>query len=123
MKKSTTLLSTLLAFSFFSCQSSNTPEQAVLDFYKASQESNYPQALSCTNLTPEEQEQVIQIMAQTGMVIHSYEVIETHIDEGDSTASVSLRLVSSNAFNPDTTSNDLNIPCVKASGQWKVKII
>jgi len=123
MKKITILLSALLAFSFIGCKNNNTPEQVVLNFYKATQENEFKQALSYTNLAQEEQEQVIQVLDQMGMVIHSYEVIETNIDEGDSTAFVTLHLVTSNAYNPDTMSNDLDIPCVKVGDEWKVKFI
>ncbi len=123
MRKNTVLLSALMAFSFFSCQSGNSPEKAVLNFYKASQKSDYPKALTYTNLSQESQEQAIQVMSQLGMVIHSYEVIETHVDDGDSTASVALRLVSSNALSPDTAAANLSIPCVKVDNLWKVKLI
>ena len=79
--------------------------------------------MSYTNLAKEEQDQVIQVLDQMGMVIHNFEVIETNIDEGDSTAFVTLHLEVSNAYNPDTMRNDLDIPCVKVGDQWKVKFI
>jgi hypothetical protein len=123
MKKITILLSALLALSFIGCKSNNTPEQVVLNFYQATQENDFHQALNYTNLAQEEQEQVIQVLDQMGMVIHSYNVIESNIDEGDSTAVVTLHLVTSNAYNPDTVGNDLDIPCVKVGGDWKVKFI
>ena len=123
MKKITILLSALMALSFSGCKNSNTPEQAVLNFYQATQNNEYQQALTYTNLAPEEQEQVLQVLDQMGMVVHNFEVIETNIDEGDSTAFVTLHLVTSNAYNPDNMSNDLDIPCVKVGDKWKVKFI
>ncbi len=123
MKKITILISAFMALSLLGCKSSNTPEQVVLDFYKATQENDFLKAMSYTNLAKEEQDQVIQVLDQMGMVIHNFEVIETNIDEGDSTAFVTLHLEVSNAYNPDTMRNDLDIPCVKVGNQWKVKFI
>lgn len=123
MKKTTTLLAALIALSFIGCNRSNTPDQVVIDFYKATQENEFQKAMTYTNLAAEEQEQVIQVLDQMGMVIHDYKVIETNIEEGDSTAFVTLHLVVSNAYNPDTMSNDLDIPCVKVGDEWKVKFI
>ena len=123
MKKTAILLSALMALSILGCKNSNTPEQVVLNFYKATQDNEYQKAMTYTNLAEEEQDQVIQVLDQTGMVIHNFEVLETNIEEGDSTAFVTLHLEVSNAFNPDTMSNDLDIPCVKVGDKWKVKFI
>jgi len=123
MKKITILLSALVALSFIGCNRSNTPDKVVLNFYKATQENEFEKAMTYTNLADEEQDQVIQVLNQMGMVIHDYKVLETNIEEGDSTAFVSLHLVVSNAYNPDTMSNDLDIPCVKVGNEWKVKFI
>lgn len=123
MKKTAILLSALMALSILGCKNNNTPEQVVLNFYKATQDNEYRKAMTYTNLAEEEQDQVIQVLDQTGMVIHNFEVLETNIEEGDSTAFVTLHLEVSNAFNPDTMSNDLDIPCVKVGGKWKVKFI
>jgi len=123
MKRITVLLSAIMAITLMGCSSKNTPEQVVLNFYKATQENDFTKAMSYTNLAEEEQEQVIQVLDQMGMVIHEYSVNETNMEEGDSTAFVSLHLVVSNAYNPDTMSSDLDIPCVKVGNDWKVKFI
>ncbi len=123
MKKIAILFSALLMLSFLSCTHKNTPDSVVTQFYQATQENNFQKAMTYTNLAQEEQEQVIQVLDQMGMVIHRFEVIETTIDEGDSTAFVTLHLVTSNAFNPDSNSSDLEIPCVKVGNEWKVKFI
>ncbi len=123
MKKIAILFSALLTLSIMGCKNTDTPEKVVVKFYQATQNNEFQEAMNYTNLAPEEQEQVIQVLDQMGMVIHRYEVLETHIEEGDSTAFVTLRLVTSNAFNPDSISNDLEIPCVKVGNEWKVEFI
>lgn len=124
MKKITTLAVAALAIAMASCTNKdNTPEKVVNNFYQATQNNEFDKAMEYTNLAEEERAQVVEIIGNTGMVIHEFSVIDSRIEEGDSTAWVSLHLVVSNAFRPDTVGNDLEIPCVKVDKQWKVKFM
>jgi hypothetical protein len=58
-----------------------------------------------------------------GMVIHSFKVNGSTIDEGDTTATVDLHIVTSNAFHPDSMSDDIKVPCIKSGNRWQVKMI
>lgn len=122
MKKISILLATFLAFTLTSCNN-NSPEKVVSDFYQATQDYDIEKALTYTNLNEADRQQVSELIDQMGMVIHEYKVLGSTIDEGDTTATVTLHLVASNAFNPDTLGNDLEIPCQKVDGQWKVKFM
>lgn len=124
MKRIALVLCALLAFTLSSCGNKNTPENAVENFYKASQANEQEKALEYTNLSEEDRQHVLEFVDQMGMVIHEYKVLNSTIDEFDSNyATVTLHLVSSNAFNPDTISNDIEVPCVKVNGEWKVNFL
>lgn len=124
MKKITTLAIASLAFAMAGCSNgNNTPEKVVNNFYQATQNNEFSQAMEYTNMAEEEREQVISLLGETGMVIHDFKVTDSRIEEGDSTAWVSLHLVVSNAFHPDTMGNDIEVPCVKVGKDWKVKFI
>lgn len=123
MKKRVISLATVLAFALCGCGNNRTPEEAVTNFYQASMENDIQKALENTNVDKAERDQVAEIVNMTGMEVLDYELLGSTIDEGDTTATVTLHLVASNAFNPDTLGNDLEIPCQKVDGQWKVKFM
>jgi hypothetical protein len=120
MKKYTIALAAACALFLASC--SNKPEEIVNDFYLANQSNDYEKALSYTDLPEEAQPQVIEYLESMGMVIHEYEILGTTIDEGDTTALVDLRLVTSNAFHPDSIFDQIKVPCVKDGRKWRVHL-
>ncbi len=101
----------------------NNPEEAVNHFYAATQANDFEKALTYTNIAEEEREGVIDVLSEMGMVIHSFKVNGSTIDEGDTTATVDLHIVTSNAFHPDSMSDDIKVPCIKSSNRWQVKMI
>ena len=122
MKKITILLTALMALMVAGC-SKSTPEQAVDKFYHATQNNDYKTALTYTNLSDKEKEPLLNLLENMDMVIHEYEILGSNIDEGDTTATVYMRLVTANNINPDSSETELNIPCVKHGRHWKVKFI
>lgn len=121
MKKITILLAALFTLAMTGC-SSDSPEKAVDNFYKATQEHDFATALSYSNFPENEREQVIPYLEALGMTIFDYEILGSDIDDGDSTATVFLHLVTADG-NQDSVSADINIPCVLADNAWKVKFI
>lgn len=121
MKKTITLSAALLALMLAGCGKSS-PEGAVEKFYHATQAKEYSTALTYTNLTDKEKEPLLDLLESLDMNIYEYEIKATQI-ESDSTATVCLRLVTSNSLDADSTENELDIPCVKQGKEWKVKFI
>lgn len=121
MKKNIFAAATLCTLFFVGCN--NNPESVVEEFYKANKANDFEKALSYTNIAKEEREEVIDILSDMGMVIHEYKVLGSTIDEGDTTATVDLHLVTSSAFYPDSLADDIKVPCVKSGRQWQVKLI
>ena len=122
MKKITLLFAGLMALAVAGCVKS-TPEQAVDEFYKATQNNDYTTALTYTNISDKEKEPLVNLLENMEMVIYEYEILGSNIDKGDSTATVYLRLVTANNINPDSSETELNVPCVKMGRHWKVKFI
>lgn len=120
MRKITLALAALFTLGLASCGSSNTPESAVNNFYGAMQENDIEKSLTYTNLTPDRYEELASSLEQFGLVIVSYETLSTIVDEGDTTATVTTHLVTTNAYNPDTVGNNIEVPCIKVDGQWKM---
>ena len=122
MKKTTILVTALIAlFMAVGCKG-NTPESVVNDFYTATQQNDYAKAMTFTTSSPKMSEVTIQILENMGMVIHHFEVINTDIEDGDSLALVTLHICSSNAKHPDSISRDIIVPCKKIKNDWKVDI-
>lgn len=121
MKKITILLAAVLTLSLMSC-SHDSPEKAVDNFYKAAQEQDFATALSYSNFPENEREQVIPYLEELGMEIYGYEILGSDIDEGDTTATVFLKLVTA-GFSNDSTESEINVPCVLCDEGWKVKFI
>lgn len=119
MKKTIIFFVSLLAIAMAGC-SSKTPDQVVSLFYKATQEQDFAKAMTYTDLDEPEREQLITLLENMDMTIYEYEVLGSNIDEGDTTATVYLRLVTANNISPDSNSNELNVPCVKVGKEWKV---
>lgn len=120
MKRFTLGLSALMALALAACSSSNTPENAVNNFYKATQNNDIEASLTYTNLPEERYEEVLEFLEQIGMVVVDFKTLSTVIDEGDTTATVVTHIVTTTAFNPDTVGNDIEVPCIKVDGQWKM---
>ena len=120
MKKNIIFLTALFAIIVAGC-GRNTPDHAVDMFYKATQAHDYAKALEYSNLENGDREYLIAYLEKMGMVIHEYEVLGSNIDEGDTTATVYLHIVSSNKNAPDSLENELNVSCVKRGNKWKVK--
>ena len=89
-------------------------------FYKATQNKDFAKALTYTNVEEPERTQLVTLLENMDMIIYEYEILGTNIDEGDSTATVYLRLVTANNIVPDSNENELNVPCVKVGRDWKV---
>lgn len=119
MKKITILLASLLAILVAAC-GSKTPDQVVDYFYKATQEHDYTKALTYTNLEEPERTQLVNLLENMDMTIYEYEVLGSNIDDGDTTATVYLRLVTANNIQTDSNETELNVPCVKQGREWKV---
>lgn len=119
MKKRALTLATIFALSLCGC-SNDSPEKAVEGFYKASQEHDMMKALSYTNVDESEREQVAEIVNTMGIEIIDYEILNTVIDEGDTTATVELTLRATSAQAPDTIESTPKIPCVKEGNAWKI---
>ena len=119
MKKTIILLASFFAIVMAGC-SSKTPDQVVDKFYKATQDKDFVKALSYTNLEEPEKTQLITLLENMDMIIYDYEILGSNIDEGDSTATVYLRLVTANNIVPDSNESELNVPCVKVDNEWKV---
>lgn len=123
MKRITLALAALLTLGFASCDSSNTPESAVNDFYSAMQANDIEKSLTYTNLSSDRYEELASSLEQFGLVIVSFETLSTIIDEGDTTATVTTHLVTTNAYNPDTVGNNIEVPCIKVDGKWKMMMM
>jgi len=121
MKKHTITIAAICTLFMAACSSS--PEKVVDQFYTATQANDFEKAMSYTNIAKEEQAEVIDVLGNMGMVIHSFEVTGSTIDEGDTTATVDLHLVTSNAFHPDSMADDIKVPCIKSGNQWQVRMI
>lgn len=121
MKIKTILLAAAMVLPFTGCHDS-TPSDAVAAFYRTWQQQGIHEALAFTNLPEEERERTARAVSETGMSVLRFEILDSHIEEGDSAAFVKLRLVTAGAAS-DTMRNDLDIPCVKAGGVWKVRFI
>ncbi len=119
MKKNIIILTALFAMFVAAC-SNDTPDQVVDKFYHATQVGDYDKALTYTNLNGQEKKVLVEFLKNMGMSIYDYEVLGTHIDEGDSTALVYVHLKTSNSINTDTSENEINVPCVKEGHKWKV---
>lgn len=122
MKKISVLLATIMALACAACVNKNTPEGVVEQFYKASKDNNIEEALTYTNIPEEERERIAESILDMGTIIFDYEVLNTTIEEGDSTAVVLTHLVSNNAFNPDTLDGELEVRCAKHDGKWLVEL-
>ena len=118
MKKTILLFTALFALLATAC-SSDTPDQVVDKFYHATQANDYAKALSYTNLNDAEKEVLVEYLKNMGMVIHDYEVLGSNIDEGDTTATVYVHLVTAN-INADSSETEVNLTCVKEGKDWKV---
>ena len=119
MKKRALTLAAIFALSLCGC-SNDSPEKAVEGFYKASQEHDMMKALSYTNVDESEREQIAEIVNTMGIDIIDYEILNTVIDEGDTTATVELTLRATSAQAPDTIESTPPIPCLKTQSGWKV---
>lgn len=119
MKKTIILIASLFAIVMAGC-SRMTPDQVVDKFYKATQNKDFAKALTYTNVEEPERTQLVTLLENMDMIIYEYEILGTNIDEGDSTATVYLRLVTANNIVPDSNENELNVPCVKVGRDWKV---
>ena len=119
MKKRALTLAAIFALSLCGC-SNDSPEKAVEGFYKASQEHDMMKALSYTNVDESEREQIAEIVNTMGIEIIDYEILNTVIDEGDTTATVELTLRATSAQAPDTIESTPHIPCLKTQSGWKV---
>lgn len=119
MKKTIVLFASLLAILVAGC-GNKTPDQVVEKFYKATQAHDFATALKYTNLEEPERTQLINLLENMDMTIYEYEVLGSNIDEGDTTATVYLRLVTANNIVTDSNETELNVPCVKEGRDWKV---
>ena len=119
MKKTTILFTAILAILMAACNN-NTPDRVVEKFYKATQAQDFEKALEYTNLEEPDRTYLATFLQNMEMVIYDYEVLGSQIDEGDTTATVFLRLVTSNNIVTDSIENELNVPCVKVGKEWKV---
>ena len=119
MKKTIIFFTALLALFVAGCGSS-TPDKVVDKFYKATQAHDFATALKYTNLEEPERTQLINLLENMDMTIYEYEVIGSNIDEGDTTATVYLRLVTANNIATDSNETELNVPRVKEGRDWKV---
>lgn len=119
MKKRALTLAAIFALSLCGC-SNDSPEKAVEGFYKASQEHDMMKALSYTNVDESEREQIAEIVNTMGIDIIDYEILNTVIDKGDTTATVELTLRATSAQAPDTIESTPQIPCLKTQSGWRV---
>jgi len=122
MKKKIILLSVLATMFMTGCRQ-EPPETVVDNFYKATQTKDFEQALTFTNLTDKEKEPLLALLSNMDMEIYEYEIYGSNIDEGDTSATVYIRLVTSNKSNPQKEEVELNIPCVRQGRDWKVKFL
>lgn len=123
MKKIAIILTAFTLGLTVGCKSnSNTPEEAVNNFYTAAKDNKIEEALQYSNVPEEEQSLMAELIYDAGMVIHSFEVGESHIEEGDSTAWVTLHMVSSNAAEIEPADLNLSVPCIKVKKEWKVQL-
>ena len=120
MKRHTIATVAICSLLLIACQ--NKPERVVDQFYQATQNSDFEKAISFTDVSPEIKTKVIQYIEELGMVIHNYKIQGSTIQEGDTTALVDLHIVTSNAYQPDSTSSDIKVLCVKKDNTWKVHL-
>lgn len=123
MKKRVISLATVLAFALCGCGNNRTPEEAVTNFYQASMENDIQKALENTNVDKAERDQVAEIVNMTGMEVLDYELLGSTIDEGDTTATVEMRLTVTNTNTTDTATTNVSVPCIKSNGTWSVKFL
>lgn len=119
MKKIIILFTAVAALLVAGC-GSDTPDQVVDNFYRATQSKDFAKAVTYTDLEEAEKEVLITYLENVGMTIYSYEVLGSNIDEGDTTALVFVHLETANNVNADTSVTEINIPCVKEGRKWKV---
>lgn len=119
MKKRALTLAAVFAITLCGC-SNDSPEKAVEGFYKASQKHDMMKALSYTNVDESEREQIAEILNTMEIDIVDYEILNTIIDEGDTTATVELNLRATSLQSPDTIQSTPQIPCIKTQDGWKV---
>lgn len=122
MKKRALTLATIFALSLCGC-SNDSPEKAVEGFYKASQEHDMMKALNYTNVDESEREQIAEIVNTMGIDIIDYEILNTVIDEGDTTATVGMLLHVSSQQSHDTLTSSPTTSCIKTKKGWKVKLL
>lgn len=120
MKNRFIALTAICTLFFAAC--GNNLEKTVDNFYKATKDSDFEKAMTYTNVLPEERQQVIDVLSEMGMVIHEYKILGSTVDEGDTTATVKLHLVTSNAYNPNKIADDIDVPCIKSGSNWVVEL-
>lgn len=112
MKKRVLTLAAFFALSLCGC-SNDSPEKAVEGFYKASQEHDMMKALSYTNVDETEREQIAEIVNAMEIDIIDYEILNTAIDEGDTTATVEINLSVTSSQASDTIESTPKSPASK----------
>ena len=123
MKKTTIALAAIFTTALCGCNNCNTPEKAVTQFYKASQAHNTEEALKYTNVSESEREIVESVFNSINMEIHDFEVLNTTIEEGDTTATVEMRLHVSSPESLDTLTSTPITSCIKTKEGWIVKLM
>ena len=120
MKKRTLIIATLCVMLLAAC--GPKPGEVVEEYYKAVQAKDYNTALNYSNVTDDVRDVVIQLLDSSEVVVHNYKVIGSTIDPGDTTATVKLHLVTSNAYNPNKIADDIDVPCIKSGSNWVVEL-
>lgn len=119
MKTKLLLIAVLVCTILCGCKK-GTPADAVEGFYKYAKTNEFEKSLTYTNVPDSLVKDVSELIGGMEMVIHEYEVQDTKMDEGDTTATVKVRLKVSNKYKPEPEETNPEIRCCKRDGEWKV---
>lgn len=122
MKRNLLMIAGIATLLLGAC-SENTPEKAVEGFYSNLQKGDMATALTYTNTTEQQAEAIISILDAAHLQVLEYAIEDCHIDDGDSTATVTMCLKVSSDQTDGSAESHPTLPCVKQDGEWKVMFI
>ena len=110
-------------FCLASCNSASTPTGVVKAYYDALSSGNYEKAVSCTELTDQEDiDGYAKKLKDVEYKVLSYEVLSETVSEDGENAVVEVKKTATSSLNKDPKESTDKVKLTKVDGKWKIRI-
>jgi len=107
-------------FGMTSCKSPS-PSDTVKEYYSALQKPDYQKALSCTDITDQDEiQKQLEKLEGFETKIVDYEILSETISEDGKSAVVETKYSMTSSFNKEPKEDTKKLDLVKVDGKWKI---